>query len=235
MTGFILSAVLARTITSFSILLLLIVILCVASQIPLKFFLVRATFFIPIFTGLIALPLLFITPGTSVAEFLFGRVVVEITQEGIERAVQFTFRVWVCVAFMSLLVLTTKFSRLLRAMENLRFPKVFVAMTAMTYRFIFLFINEAYRMALAKESRTVRRQKWREYLGSLGSLIATLFLRAYERGERVYLAMLARGYDGTMKTLDGMKCKRRDWIFMGFSLLTCTIVLSVGYLGLGVW
>ncbi len=233
-TALVLSAVAVRTITPLLILLVTALVFCAASRIPLKFFLLRTTIFIPIFAGVISLPLPFITPGVALASLEYGKLIVVITREGVYRATQFTLRVWVCVALSVLLILTTRFSKFIETMENLRFPRIFVAMTAVTYRFIFLFINEVYRMALARESRTIRKLRWRENVKSLANMIATLFIRAYERGERVYLAMMARGYTGTLRSLDNMKCIKRDWAFANISILICLAMLSVEYLHLGV-
>jgi len=62
-------------------------------------------------------------------------------------------------------------------------------MVSITYRFIFLLIDEAYRMALAKEARTIKKMNKIDAMKTLGSMISSLFIGAYERGERVYLAM----------------------------------------------
>lgn len=231
--AFILSAIAVRTITSLIVLLAVIITLSLASQIPLRFFLVRTTIFIPIFAGVIALPLPFITPGTPIFEVGFDGVVVGVTGNGIYRAALFTLRVWMCVASLILLVLTTRFSKLIQAMANLRFPEVLVTMTAVTYRFIFLFVDEAYRMILAKESRTVTGQKWRENVKTIANMVATLLIRAYERGERVYLAMMVRGYAGVRRSGERVRLTAGDWAFASISSLTCMAVLSAEYLRLG--
>lgn len=231
--AFILSAVAVQMISPLAILFAVIVILCVSSKIPLKFFLVRATVFVPLFAAAIALPLLFITPGKSLAEVGYAGIVVKVTVEGVYRAVQFTFRIWVCVASLILLVLTTKFSRLIQVMKSFKVPNIFITMTAITYRFIFIFISEAYRMALAKESRTVAKEPWRRSIKSFANMIATLFIRSYERGERVYLAMLSRGYSGTVKSSGKLKFATGDWLFAGASVCVCLLVLSVNYMRLG--
>ena len=234
-TAFILSAVAVRTVIPLSILFAAIVALCIVSKIPVKFFFLRTTIFVPIFAAVIALPLPFITPGVLLAKVEYGGLVVGITMEGIYRATQFTLKVWVCVASLVLLVLTARFSELVHVMEKFKFPGVLVTMTAVTYRFIFLFVNEAYRMALAKESRTVTRERWREAVRSLANMIATLFIRAHERGERVYLAMIARGYAGKVRSLGEMRCANRDWVFVSASALICFMVLATEYLYLGGW
>lgn len=226
------SAVVVRTITSLLILFAMIIMLCTLSHLPLRFFLFRATFFVPIFAGLIALPLPFITPGTPLVKFGYGVIIGTIMCEGVYKAALFTFRVWVCVASSVLLISTTRFHELIHAMEKLKMPRVLVLMTTVTYRFIFLFTNEAYRMVLAMESRTIRKQRWRDTVRSLSSIMATHFIRSYERGERVYFAMTARGYTGTIRSLNEMKTTRKD-LFLAFAfLLTCMVVVSTDYLHL---
>ena len=229
------SAVAVRTLISLFILSSMIIVLCVLSRIPIRFFLLRATIFIPLFAGLIALPLPFITPGTPLARFAFGLLVVRISSEGVYKAALFTFRVWVCVASSVLLISTTKFHELIHGMEKLRLPRMLVLMMSVTYRFIFLFVNEAYRMVLAMESRTVKRPRWRDTVRLLASIMATLFIRSYERGERVYFAMTARGYTGTIRSLNEMKLRWRDVIFTVAFLLICLTVVSADYSHLGAW
>jgi cobalt/nickel transport system permease protein len=173
--------------------------------------------------------LLFITPGRTLAIIGYDKYFLSITWEGVYKAVCFTLRVWVCVASLTLLVLTTKFSELVHALEKFKMPKVLIVMTAITYRFIFLFINEAHRMLLAKEARTVKKEGKLQTMKSLAHIISTLFIRAYERGERVYMAMMARGYKGEIKSIGDMKYGYKDWAFGFSSLLTCFVILLVEF------
>jgi len=226
-------AVLMRTITPLAILFFVTVLLALASRIPLRFFLYRSSFFIPIFAAVIALPLPFITPGTALASIGLGGYSVTVTAEGIHKAVLFTFRVWVCVAAMTLLILTTRFSVVISVMERLRFPRVFVLMLAVTYRFIHIFIDEVYRMLLARESRQVGRASRLDVLRSLAHIIGALFIRAYERGERVYGAMMARGYAGETRYMGEMRCTSGDWVFGGALTLVYLAVILVQFLHLG--
>jgi len=227
--AFVVAAMSARTVVPLIILFASLVILSILSRVPLRFFL-RRSLLIPVFAGIVALPLPFITPGATIAQVGYDGILLTVTSEGVQKAAQFTARVLVCVSSLVVLVLTTRFSRLLHAMENLKLPTIFVSMTAVTYRFIFLFIDEAYRMALAKESRTVVKERWRQALGSLSHMVSTLFIRAHERGERVYLAMLARGYAGTVKSLGAMDIGPTDWLFAVISIAVCLIALSIEHL-----
>ncbi len=222
--AFILVAILARSIATLVILIMITFFLSIASKIPLKFFIIR-TSFIPLFVAVIALPLLFITPGNSI----FTINPVNITIEGIHKALIFTLRVWACVNPLILLVLTTKFSSLINAMEKLKISKIFTMMISITYRFIFLSINEAYRMALAKESRTIKGESRLKTMKSLASMISTLFIRSYERGERVYLAMIARGYKGSTRNLNKMSISGKDMIFVFIIIAICSVTLSAEY------
>jgi len=222
--AFILTAVAARTMMSLIILSALVVTLSVASKIPPKFFFLRTTIFIPIFAAVIASPLPFITPGRPLALIGYDKYSIPVTWEGMYKAIHFTYRIWVCVALLTLLVLTTGFTRLVHAMEKFKIPKIFVAMTTITYRFIFLFINEAHRMVLAKEARTVKKEGRLWIMRSLARIMSTLFIRAYERGERVYTAMTAREYTGEIKSMGEMRCGHKDWVFGFASVLICFII-----------
>lgn len=214
LSGVIIVAVLLQSILQFLVLLLLLTMLAVASHLPLRAFFRRQAAFIA-FSTIIVLPLPFITPGYALVTIPVGPWMLQMTLEGLYRAVFFAVRVWVCVAALSLLTLSTRFVELLHGMQRLRFPRLFIQLTAVTYRFIFVFTDEAYRMGLAREARTVRKERvvrsrtWR----TLSSMIGTLFIRAYERGEKVYQAMLARGYTGDFQLVNRLHCGMKDWCF----------------------
>ncbi|MCA1686717.1 MAG: cobalt ECF transporter T component CbiQ [Planctomycetia bacterium] len=100
-----------------------------------------------------------------------------------------------------LLVQVTPFQALLVAMRRLGVPGTLVATLQFMYRYLFVLTGELERMVTARRARTFRRSGRLDW-GLLTGLIGILFLRAFERGERVHAAMLARGWDGTVKTLD---------------------------------
>ena len=94
-----------------------------------------------------------------------------------------------------LLMATTPFPKLIAALEALRVPRVAVMIFSFTHRYLFVLGEEALRMKRACESRCYRG-RWLRDAVTIGQMAGTLFLRSYERGERVYLAMLSRGFDG---------------------------------------
>ena len=95
----------------------------------------------------------------------------------------------------------TPFRTLLVAIRRLGVPGTLVATLQFMYRYLFVLTEELDRMVQARRARTFRRTGRLDW-GLLTGLIGILFLRSYERGERVHAAMLARGWDGTVRTLD---------------------------------
>ncbi len=100
-----------------------------------------------------------------------------------------------------LLVQVTPFRKILTAMRRLGAPIVLVSTLQFMYRYLFVLTEELDRMVAARRARTFRRSGRLDW-GLLTGLIGVLFLRSFERGERVHAAMLARGWDGTVHTLD---------------------------------
>ena len=108
------------------------------------------------------------------------------------------------LAFLATLVLAnvTPFPRLLAAMGRLGAPAVLVATLHFMYRYLYVLADELGRMAQARRARSFRRAGRLDW-GLLTGLLGVLLLRALERGERVHAAMVARGWDGTIRSLDG--------------------------------
>lgn len=172
------------------------IVLAFSSRIPLMHFFSR-TALIPVFAAVISLPILFLTSGSSVVSANIGLTTLTLTSEGIARFLVFTIRVWFCVASLTLLILSTGFDKMLELLSTIKVPNVIVQLFGLTYRYFFVSIHEVQSVLIAKEARTyVHKQTINmQALKDLGSVIATLFIRTYERSERVYLAMKARGFE----------------------------------------
>ncbi|MCL4429209.1 MAG: energy-coupling factor transporter transmembrane protein EcfT [Chloroflexi bacterium] len=106
-------------------------------------------------------------------------------------------RVWFCVASLIVFVLSTGFDKVLRLFSTIKVPHLVIQLFSLTYRYFFVSIHEAQSVLIAKEARTYihKRTINMQALKDLGAIIATLFIRTYERSERVYLAMKARGFE----------------------------------------
>lgn len=125
-----------------------------------------------------------------------------------------------------LLSSTTPFPDLLRAMEKMRAPHVLTTVLNFTYRYVFVIVDEMQRMRRARDSRGWRG-RWLWEARVIGHMIATLFLRSYERGERVYAAMLARGYRGEVLTMYDYRMGAAE---AGFAALTVLFPLAARFL-----
>ncbi len=91
---------------------------------------------------------------------------------------------------------TTPFPLLLRGFERLRAPRLLVTIVALLWRYLRVIGDEVRRMRIAREARAYRpRTVWQAQVAT-GATIGALFLRSLERGERVHLAMVSRGYAG---------------------------------------
>jgi cobalt/nickel transport system permease protein len=171
------------------------ILLAATSKIPLKHFFSR-TAVILLFVAFIGAPGLFMVSGSPIFSVNLGITTLTATFEGLTSFLVFTVRVWFCVASLSLLILSTGFDKTLKLLSSLKVPAVVVQLFALTYRYFFVSIHEAQSVLIAKEARTyvVKRTINMASLRDLGNILATLFIRTYERSERVYLAMKARGF-----------------------------------------
>jgi cobalt/nickel transport system permease protein len=104
---------------------------------------------------------------------------------------------------MMVLIHVAPLRTLLGALGKLGLPRALVATLQLMERQVQILADELGRMVQARRSRSFRRSGRLDYL-MLTGLIGVLFLRSFERGERVHAAMLARGWDGTPRTLDGL-------------------------------
>ena len=108
------------------------------------------------------------------------------------------------LAFVALMILaaTTPTRRLLIGLAGLGVPRTLIATLHFMIRYLHVLADELGRMALARRSRSFGRWGGIGW-GRLGGMIGMLLVRSLERGERVHGAMLARGWDGTIRSLDG--------------------------------
>lgn len=134
-----------------------------------------------------------------------------------------TIKAWLSMLGLILLSATTRFDGLLKGLEQLRMPRVMVMILSFMYRYIFVLVDEVERMKQARDSRNFGGKRlWQ--LKTIGSMVGTLFLRSYERAERVYQAMVARGFDGETRTLSHAHVGTADVCFAGVFLASLAAV-----------
>jgi cobalt/nickel transport system permease protein len=124
-----------------------------------------------------------------------------------------------------LLGATTSFPDVLHALERLKAPRLLVLIAAFMYRYLFVIVDEVQRMRAALAARGYAPRHALQ-IAAIGRVATALFLRTYERAERVHLAMLARGWSQTMPRLDVLAYRRADALFIA-ALATPLLAIRV--------
>jgi cobalt/nickel transport system permease protein len=221
--GLILLIVLATATQSVYFLLVLFLFslsMALLSQVSLRMYLPRFVF-IPLFAFIIVLPWLFLMPGQPVLTFIG----LGVTMPGIVYVTTFTLRVMACVSCISLLLFTTRVSDMLHTLKSLKIPEPLVDMFGLVYRYLFSYLSELERMLLGRECRVVSDQGLLKNWGDGGKVVGNFLSRTFARGESVYKAMKARGYDGSFKAYP-----RDDKIGMkSIAFMACETVM------VGIW
>lgn len=199
----------SRSLSSLLLLLVFSLLLAALSRIELKFYFKRLFIFIPIFTGFIALPSIFnlFVPGDPLVDIMeFGQNTyigpvhipdkIYITEQGVNGALIFITRVTTSVSFSILIILTTEFNSLLKALKIIKVPGVIISIIGMSYRYINLLVKEIENLYYAGKSRNMRKFGFRKGRKWAGSRISTLLRKSIKISDEVYSAMIARGYRG---------------------------------------
>lgn len=110
------------------------------------------------------------------------------------------------------LLSTTPFPVTVQALARLKVPPMVCQMILLAHRYIFVFQHEATRMAKAMRARGFKKRTNLETLRTVGNFLGMLLVRSFERTQRVYEAMLARGYDGTLPQTAHFQTRVADWV-----------------------
>ncbi|XRO75058.1 cobalt ECF transporter T component CbiQ [Methanocaldococcus sp. 28A] len=215
------------TITIKHILVLIILytlslVFCKLSKIPVLYYLKRVWVFIPIFTGIIILPVIFITPGHPIIVILQHPFYIAITYEGLKYATLFTLRVATAISYTVLITLTTRWDEIMKSLNILGVPEVIITIMTLAYRYIFLLLNNVLEMMYSKKSRLCNRLKLKESWIIAGKSMGALFMKTQRMGEDLYYAMLSRGYLNEVHIITKFKFTKYDFVF-----LIIIILLSV--------
>jgi len=207
--------------------LALIMVLIFLSGVPILYILRRSLVIVP-FVLLVAIFLPFFKGGEAMGSYNLGWGSLTISDYRLQILANLLVKAWLSVLSLILLISTTRLSHLLEGLERLHLPRALVMILSFMYRYIFVLVDEVMRMRQARDSRNFGGKRWWQ-IQTVGRMVGTLFIRSYERGERVYAAMLTRGFDGHSRTLNKLSFKRADAYFgIGFSLvLALASVLSV--------
>ncbi|WP_215781948.1 cobalt ECF transporter T component CbiQ [Paludibacterium sp. B53371] len=173
-----------------------------------------------LFTGLIALPALFLVPGPPLA------VLPVISQTGLRSALFLLGRAETSATLALLIMLSTPWPQLLKGLRALRVPVVLVAILGMTHRYLFTLLTSTQQLLEARSSRQIGPLSAREKRRQLAACAGTLLERSLALSQEIHLAMLARGYRGEIHLLQAARPGWRDLaallLFVSAGLLALT-------------
>jgi cobalt/nickel transport system permease protein len=216
----------------------------ILSGLGIGFVMRRAALALPF--ALAALPLVFTTPGRELARVPLGPWILAATADGLLRFANVALKSWLSVQAAIVLASSTPFPDLLLAMRAVRLPRLLVAMFGLMWRYLFVLADEALRLMRARLARSGRARSaagqgrrmrpggslaWRARVA--GGMAGSLFLRALERSDRIYVAMLSRGYDGDVRSFPLPRLPAGDRNVLGFGLSVLTLLWLTGLLAWG--
>jgi cobalt/nickel transport system permease protein len=206
----IVSAVAIRRLGFLAALLALTVVLALLSRIPIRLLATRVWLPVLAFTGAIALPALLLAPhGSKSAAFLVLRA---------ETAASLAF----------LLLLSTLWNRILYALHFFRIPALVVGVLAMTYRYIFLFLETARTMLEARQTRLVGPLAAAQQRRLAVSSVGVLLNKTLQLGGEVHTAMLARGFRGDLRLLDDPRLTSAAWLQLSGLVVIASLAVWLG-------
>ncbi len=205
----------------------------ILSELGVVFVLKRAMLAFPFI--LAALPVIFTIPGPALFTLSLGSWTLTATLPGVERFASIALKSWISVQAAILLATTTNFPDLMLAMRAVRIPRLLVSIFGLMWRYLFVLADEVIRLNRARQSRSGVSDipglkpggslSWRAR--TTGGMAGNLFLRAFERSDRIYVAMLSRGYDGEVRSEPLPAVSPTSWLIMLISLGFLAAILII--------
>ena len=213
---------------AYGLLYLFLLAAVLLARIDLSYVIKRSFIAIPFALAAVTLP--FTVAGETLATLpILGGLTISV--EGTIRFVSILLKSWISVQAAILLVAITPFPDLLWGLRALRVPATLVAIVSFAYRYLFVLSDEALRLMQARAARSAvidgRRGGgsllWRGKV--TGRMVGSLMLRSMERSERIYNAMVARGYQGQTRVLKRPHMGRQDYVALVVSISFFVVIV----------
>jgi cobalt/nickel transport system permease protein len=192
-----------------------------AARIPAAFLLKRLLIEIPFVAFAVLMP--FVVPGEQV--HVLG---LSLSESGLWGAWNVLAKGTLGVAASVILASTTELRELLLGLQRLKLPPLLVQIASFMIRYGDVITDEMRRMSIARRSRGFEARGVRHW-GVLGKTAGALFIRSYERGERVHLAMVSRGYAGSMPVIDEVTASRAQWTHAAALPVAALLICLLGW------
>jgi len=222
----ILAAVSVHKLAVLTALLALAALLGVLSRISVPTMVTRIWSVVFLFSGILALPSIFITPGRSLAQIpVLGWTA---TSQGLTTAAFLVGRAEASATFSLLLILCTPWAQVLKSLRVLGAPSLLVVLLATTYRYIFVLLRTALDMFEARRSRMVGVLSGPERRRLITGTMGVLAGRALELSGEVHLAMRSRCFQGQAYVLDDFQMRASDWFA---AVILCGAASAAAWVG----
>jgi len=166
-------------------------------------------------TAMAALSCLFIALffgyGQALTEVNLPLITWTIYRNGITIAVNTFFRVEAALSCLYFLVLTTSVTDIFITLRRFRFPRVVVELALLIYRYIFVYLEVLMKMNTAQKLR-LGNSGIKKRIRSIALIAGNLFVRTLEQGERTFIAMNVRGYDGNIRVMEDLSQPKKTTI-----------------------
>ncbi len=219
------AAALSHRLSAIAAVFALALLLAVASRVRPVAVLVRLWAAALGFTLVLGLPALVLTPGPVVARLPLGLAV---TATGLRTLAYLVGRVETAATLSLLLVLSTRWTSLLRGLRSLGAPVVLVVILGMTHRYIFVLLQTAQDLLAGRRSRRVGKLPAAEGRRLAAATAGVLLTRSLALSDEVYLAMQSRGFRGEVHVMDDPRMRRRDWAALSAFAVAAVAVAWIG-------
>lgn len=207
-------------------LFLLIILLAWLTKLKLRPAFSRVWLAVLFFTGVLAAPAPFLVAGSPIA--ILPGLGWPISSQGLSSAAFLILRAETSATLLTILILTTPWQRLLRALRLLRIPATIIVILQMTYRYVFVLLRTAQHLFEARRARLLAPLTEDAQRSSAAAISGALLDRTFSLSSEVHLAMQARGFRGEVRLLEDLAMRKADWLQLAALLSAAFLIILVG-------
>lgn len=198
-------------------------LLFIISRIPISFLVksIRVPLF---FIAIIGVMLIFFSSGTM----LFSIGPISIKKEGLEAAATIGIRFFSIITLVIILFGTTQFVNIMKVLRSFGLSNILIDMAMFTYRYLFELLDQLEQMQLSMKLRGFKKNKFVN-IAKISSLMGTLLIRSYDKSERVYNAMVIRGYGQNAYLISDFRVRKYDLLCL-IAIICVSSFLLIGQL-----
>jgi len=206
---------------AFGLYALIVSAVCATAGVPAAYLLKRLVFEVPFVAFALLLP--FFGGGERV-----DALGMSLSIEGLWGAWNILAKATIGLMASMVVASTTTMAEFLIGFDRLHVPRAFTSIASFMVRYMDVIADETRRMRIARLSRAYDA-RWLWQAKAIGQTAGALFIRSFERGERVYLAMVSRGYVGLMPDLGAERATGRTWAWALSAPLAAAVVCVLAW------